>query len=129
MTVGTLTLATIERPWLANPNGAGGLPRESCVPEGLYNVLPHDSKQFGAVWALVNQWVGVYYQPGDIPAGQAWGRSAILIHSGNLVTDVIGCIAVGRRHDGEAVRESRMAIADLRAILGRERHIMQIRKQ
>jgi len=30
--VGSLTLATIERSWIPNPAGPGGMPRESCVP-------------------------------------------------------------------------------------------------
>lgn len=129
--VGSLTLATIERPWIPNPAGPGGMPRESCVPEGTYAVRPHDGGAFQRVWALVNPELGVWYQPGQIPKGQRWGRSAILIHAGNLVRDVVGCIAVGRQHGaikGEpAVILSQLAIGDMRRVLGRDAHTLVIR--
>jgi hypothetical protein len=128
---GGLKLATIERPWFPNPKGIGGMPRVSCVPDGLYNVRPHTSDKFPDTYALVNQALGVYYQPGDIPAGQQWGRSAILIHAGNTVTDVIGCIAVGTSHSDDlashSVKDSRAALNQFRAVLGRSNAILQIR--
>lgn len=128
---GDLKLATIERPWLPNPKGPGGMPRVSCVSDGLYNVRPHTSDKFPDTYALVNQALGVYYQPGDIPAGQEWGRSAILIHAGNTVSDVIGCIAVGMSHSDDlashTVKDSRVALNKLRAVLGRSSAIIQIR--
>lgn len=131
LVVGGLTLATIERPWIDNPAGPGGRPRESCVPEGAYAVRTHNGGAFQRVWALVNPDLGVWYQPGDIPKGQRWGRSAILIHAGNCVRDVVGCIAVGRQHgviNGEpAVILSQLAIGDMRRTLGRDAHTLIIR--
>lgn len=127
---GPLVLETIERPWLRDPRGPGGQRVQSCVPDGVYRVIPHSSSKFGAVWALVNPDLGVWYQPGDIPAGQPWGRSAILIHVGNTVGDVIGCIAVGLRAQQLAeysVLESRIAIEQLRAALGRNIHTLTVR--
>lgn len=129
LSAGELRVATIERPWIADPDGPGGQLRESCVPDGLYKVRPHSSEKFPETYALVNEQRGVYYQPGDIPPGQRFGRSAILIHIGNTVSDVVGCIAVGLSHDDSAlmVSDSRIAMNKLRAALGRERHILQIR--
>lgn len=131
LVVGGLTLATIERPWIDNPAGPGGKARESCVPEGTYAVRSHDGGAFRNVWALVNPDLGVWYQPGQIPKGQRWGRSAILIHAGNRVRDVVGCIAVGRQHgviNGEpAVILSQLAIGDMRRTLGRDAHTLIIR--
>lgn len=127
---GTLRLATIERPWIANPVGPGGLPQQSCVPDGTYNARPHTSVRFPNTFALTNHALGVYYQPGDKPAGQPWGRTAILIHAGNRVRDVIGCVAVGMRHGwmlGEhAVLDSQVALARLRDVLGRDFHQLNI---
>jgi hypothetical protein len=131
MLVGNLRLATIERPWLANPKGQGGTPRESCVPDGLYDVRPHHSEKFPETFALVNPQRGVYYQPADIPSGQQWGRSAILIHAGNTADDVVGCIAVGLRHENSGalhyISDSRIALGKLRALLGRDQASLLIR--
>lgn len=129
LVVEELKLATIERPWLENPEGPGGKLRESCVPDGLYTLRPHDSKSYPNTYALINEALGVYYQ--QRPAGQAWGRTAILIHQGNWVRNVIGCIAVGLNH-GEmssepAVINSLHAMNKLREALGRKWHTLLIR--
>lgn len=124
------SFVTIERPWIENPAGVGGLPRQSCVPPGSYTVIPHHSSNFPNTYALVNRDLGVYYQPGDIPADQKWGRSAILMHVGNRVRDVIGCIGVGKDHGqlgGEpAVLRSTLAMRELDELLKRQRHTLQI---
>lgn len=122
---GSLRLATIERPWIPCLLGPGGKDRESCVPDGDYTVFPHSSSRFPNVYALVNERNGVYYQ--TRPVGQAWGRTAILIHSGNFVTDVVGCIAVGLNHGGNCVVSSREALDKLRVALQRDKHSIVIR--
>lgn len=127
LTFGSARFATIERPWLPNPDGPGGKLSLSCVPDGEYTLIPHTSQRFPSTYALIGESLGVYYQ--QRPAGQAWGRTAILIHVGNFVTDVIGCIAVGLRHGGDCVTNSRDAMDRLRAVLGRERHHLTIRPQ
>lgn len=122
--------ATMERPWIPNPAGEGGLPRQSCVPKGVYKLIAHHSVNFPNTYALINHDLGVYYQPGEIPAGQKWGRSAILMHVGNRVRDVIGCIAVGKEHgeiQGEpAVLRSTLAMRELDQLLNRGRHELEI---
>lgn len=122
--------ASMERPWLPNPNGPGGLPRKSCVPAGVYQVDPWHSVNFPETYIVTNPQLGVYRQPGDIPNGQAWGRSAILIHVGNFVRSVIGCIAVGMEHGhigGEpAVLRSVMAMRELNKLLNRGSHALEI---
>lgn len=65
---------TLERPWLNNQNYV------SCIPEGLYQCVLHNGDKFQNVWELLN-----------VP-----GRSSILIHNGNFVTDTDGCILVGQ---------------------------------
>lgn len=134
MTLGALKtpdfrLATIERPWLQNPDGPGGMVSESCVPDGPYQLIPHDSERFPDTYALIAHYLGVYYQ--GRPEGQEWGRTAILIHIGNRVEDVEGCIAVGMSHgrlEGErVVLRSRGAMDRLRELLGRENHQLRIR--
>ena len=122
-------LATIERPWLPSPSGRGGVLSQSCVPDGEYRLIPHDSGRFPGTYALVNEDLGVWYQ--SRPEGQPWGRTAILVHVGNRVRDVIGCIAVGLTEgvlEGEhAVLRSRVAMDRLREVLGRDEHTLTIR--
>ena len=134
-TLGTLKLdgyafATMERPWIPNPDGPGGMRRKSCVPYGTYTIIPHHSINFPNTYALVNPSLGVWYQPGDIPKDQSWGRSAILIHVGNRVRDVVGCIAIGKEHgklQGEpAVLRSALAMRELNALLARGSHTLEI---
>lgn len=134
---GQIKLSTLEETWIPDPDGPGGQRRqpgkpESCVPDGQYVLRPHVSARYPeGVWALINSELGVYYQPGEIPDGQLWGRSAILIHAANRTSDILGCIAVGMRSvildNQHIVLESRIAIEQLRGLLGRETHSLEIR--
>lgn len=123
--------ATIERPWQTNPEGPGGLPRVSCVPLGIYELRPHTSPKFGEVYALHAPALGVYEN--EVPAGQHYGRSLILIHPANRVTELLGCIAPGMTHGvigtENVVLDSRVAFAKIRQRLGREEtHVLTIRE-
>ena len=91
-TVGDKTLATIERPWIRHTS-FGGKPRESCIPDGRYTLVPFTRPNGSKVYALRNHELGVFVYPDDRPDGL--GRSLVLIHVGNYVTDVVGCIAPG----------------------------------
>lgn len=133
-TLGTLRtpefeLATIERPWLPNPDGPGGQIGLSCVPDGQYVLRHHDSPRFPDTFALTNPELGVYYQ--TRPEGQAWGRTAILMHQANRVREVIGCIAVGERHGrlygSRAVLASKAGMDRLRALLRGSERVLTIR--
>lgn len=73
---------TTELPWNANRV------RRSCIPPApgraiTYDVEPHRSPRFGdTLWVR-----GVT------------GRSEILLHAGNYVSDTVGCILVGKGFD------------------------------
>jgi hypothetical protein len=64
---------SLERPWLENK------PRESCVPTGTYLVAPYISQTKGPVYLLQD----------TAP------RSMIEIHSANVYSQLLGCIAPG----------------------------------
>lgn len=64
---------TIERPWLDNKQ------QLSSIPPGRYLVKKRVSPKYGHHWHLQ-----------DVP-----GRSLILIHDANIMTELRGCIAVG----------------------------------
>ncbi len=72
---------TVERPWLDNRTA------ESCIPEGRYPlrlrtspIVERTSKgEFLQGWEVV-----------DVP-----GRTLIMLHAGNTMADLQGCIAPG----------------------------------
>lgn len=107
-TLGTLYLNgkqlcyTLEEPWNDNKNHI------SCIPEGTYKCTPHNTINHRNVWVLNN-----------VPK-----RSGILIHSGNTINDISGCILVGERigtlNGLPAVLNSRLALNKLRGILPKE---------
>jgi hypothetical protein len=99
---------TLELPWRDNATGA------SCIPPGTYQVAMRNSPKFGQIYEVMN-----------VP-----GRSAILIHSGNVAGDksqgynshVEGCILLGLNKGTvagqKAVQQSRAAIAQFNEKMG-----------
>lgn len=79
---GSFRAFTVERPWADNKA------RESCIPDGEYSMQWYNSPKFGQTWALIGDTVSLFPA-----AGKA--RSAILIHKGNTMDDLLGCIALG----------------------------------
>ena len=90
---------TVEPEWRDNQNNI------SCIPEGIYQVSPHNGGKYKNVWKLH-----------DVP-----NRAAILIHAGNTEDNTEGCIIVGSSFgnlNGKyAVLRSGEALEKLRAIL------------
>lgn len=109
---------TIEQPWRENLKG------HSCVPVGLYELVPFQSPKHGATWQLHNPTLNIYGR-GEVPDG---GRSLCEIHSANWAEQLEGCIALGLDHQPmldaltgkvePAIEGSRDAIAHLLALLG-----------
>ena len=130
------TFATIEQPWVPNPNGAlGGKPFHSCVPDGMYRLMPHRSLSKGNVFIFWNDLLGVYKFSQDHTEGR--GRDVCYLHSANWAAQLEGCVAPGlaRRcmlRKGEAVPEnavtsSAAAMKRLHELLGGSRqHILSI---
>lgn len=67
---------TCELPWRSNQD------RISCVPEGTYQLTAHSGTKFKDVWKLQ-----------DVPE-----RDDVLLHWGNTVNDILGCILVGQSY-------------------------------
>ena len=90
---------TMELPWLNNTK------RISCIPDGDYTVIKHNSPRFGASF-----WVQ------DVP-----DRSEILIHYGNYNRDTLGCILPGawvKDIDGDGNKDVTSSRAKMREIYG-----------
>ncbi len=69
---------TIERPLFFN--GRSNIKRQCCIPKGDYQAELFRSFKFQKA----------YYELGKII-----GRDKILIHAGNIIDDLLGCIALG----------------------------------
>lgn len=115
---------SIERPWIPSTDGGvGGMKGVSCVPPGEYRLNRHSSESFPNVWALTNPQLDVYHWDSDAPRGRRGkSRTAVLIHPGNYVSELRGCIAIGkerRRLNADwCVLRSRDAVNELRMIIG-----------
>lgn len=107
-----LKLYTIELPWRDNEKNI------SCVPEGEYVLRKRES-------AVVRRTSGGAYTRGwevcDVP-----DRTHIMIHVGNTVDDIEGCIAVGTRvgylGKNMAVLNSRAAFSKLMEAMADEEY-------
>lgn len=108
-------VSTLERPWIDGM--PGGMPFESCVPDGEYELIPHRRPNGDNVFALRNPDCGVYYTEQE--RGNRDGRYLILIHSANWVEQIVGCIAPGLvrtiADNKRMVRSSRAAMKKIMA--------------
>lgn len=107
---------TLELPWRGNATGA------SCIPPGTYKVAIRNSPKFGRIYEVMN-----------VP-----GRTAILIHSGNVAGDksagynshVEGCILLGLNKGNvggqKAVQQSRAAVAQFMEKMGGQPFTMSV---
>ena len=94
------TFFTIESLWENNKVNV------SCIPEGEYRIYPHQSPKFGNTYILFGGSVG--YSVSDTVT-----RTHCLIHTGNYVQDVNGCIVLGLKlefHSVPMVTQSKVAI-------------------
>lgn len=99
---------SLERPWLDNRNGV------SCIPTGIYH----------GVWRQRPNKTWTYWLH-DVP-----DRTFILIHTGNVVKHVEGCIMLGlmrgRLRGEPAVFNSGPAVRRFEEILGRAPFTLEV---
>jgi hypothetical protein len=106
---------TLELPWKENQN------RISCIPPGpsateaaVYDLRPRPAEESGS------------FDYDHFLVEGVEGRSYILIHAGNLYTQILGCTLVGREwvdinNDGHPdVTNSRETLRELRSVVDRE---------
>lgn len=92
-----LVIKTLELPWKDNER------KISCIPTGTYKAIEHISTKRG--WTLWLQ---------DVP-----GRTAILVHTGNYTTDILGCILPGIMHEdlnGDGIMDVKYSTIALEAL-------------
>lgn len=81
---------------------------EHAIPEGLYSAKLDLSPRL----VIVTPHIAV-----PLRDEQAGGDAGIRIHPANLPSQLLGCIAVGDKIDGDAVDDSRQTFASLMKIL------------
>lgn len=129
ISLGNFYCWTIEQPWRPHCE-PGGVPFRSCVPDGIYTLRKHVRPDGTKTFALENKHLGVQvYKPHGAP-----GRDLCILHPGNYVTDVKGCIAPGESRvisDGELmVTNSRVTFSELMdRIPWIEGHLLEIRPE
>jgi hypothetical protein len=121
ITIGSLVLQTLELPWRPEPGSLCGRPDRSCLPAATYQLALHDSAAHPKTWALVNEDLNVYHElPANLRPG-CIARSACLIHVANYVSQLEGCIAVGRNRSDlsqvAAIWQSADAFRALQSVL------------
>lgn len=89
---GYLVAYTCELPWKEN------MRRISCIPKGTYRVTRRNSEKFGDHFLL----------------HEVENRDYILIHAGNTILDILGCIAVG---DARGELRGRPAVLNSKATM------------
>ena len=99
---------TLELPWLDNAKNV------SCIPTGDYKIKMVNSPRFGSCYQIMN----------------VDNRTHILIHAGNTVDDIEGCILLGDScgviNGKEAVFSSRKSISAFNQLLGGRTHGLEI---
>lgn len=123
--IGTERFQTIERPWIPSPEGPGGTPFESCIPDGDYNLSHYMRPSGKKSFILSSHEKGVYEQAEDRGL-KGLGRYLILIHPGNTVDDVVGCIAPGLTGGDHFVTDSRKAMLKILELLNTSHHELRI---
>lgn len=122
--IGVDTFQTIERPWVPLLDGPGGTPFESCIPDGDYRLRAFTRPSGKKAFILSNPEHGVYELDEDRVGGK--GRYLILIHPGNTVDDVVGCIAPGLHGEDRVVGSSRLAMYKIIQLLEGFEHTIRI---
>ena len=115
----------IEQPWRDNR------PYRSCIPAGIYSLVPWTSPKHGECFAFMGGTVALRQEDLYLPSIT---RFACLVHVANYADQVEGCFGLGLqtgRRDADraaAVWKSRMALQELRDVLGSDPyHIAYVR--
>lgn len=73
---------------IAEREDRNNIPNLSCIPEGTYDLFPHNSPKFGKCYALEAASLGVTRSGPSL-------RTHILIHKANTPEQLAGCLAPG----------------------------------
>lgn len=89
---------TMELPWRNNEQ------RQSCIPTGSYTVVKRNSAKYGQHFHITG-----------VP-----DRDLILIHNCNYVTQLLGCVGVGKAHadiNGDGLLDVTSSVVTLKELV------------
>lgn len=111
---------TVEQP------DNGNMPFHSCVPAGIYELVPVDSPKYGETFCLYNPDLNVVVNKGDMK--NRLTRYSCLVHPANKASQLQGCVAFGEDLgllDSEwCVTESRTTTERLMGLLRKEKYVL-----
>ena len=90
------TLYTIEREWKFNRRFV------SCIPPGVYNLVPHNGTKYKDTFALVSEENRIYQTEAECT--RSTDRYAIVLHPGSYASNFDGCIGSGYTRIGDGTR-------------------------
>lgn len=87
------TFYTLEQIWNQN------IPFVSCIPVGLYELIPWDSKRYGPCYAAVNEKLNVFFSSASPNRPETGRYKCLFFHRGNYVRNFKGCSGVGEKYN------------------------------
>tara|TARA_Y100000310_G_scaffold48044_1_gene44596 strand:- start:799 stop:1278 length:480 start_codon:yes stop_codon:yes gene_type:complete len=114
-----IKLHGLECPWLSN------VPYKSCIPDGIWTLVPWESSRFGKVYTFVGAGISPWKRDG--PDGRDWAaRWGCHQHIANYARQLQGCMALGKSSSakgdketgGPSVWSSRAAQEEWHSIMG-----------
>ena len=88
-------LTTIERPWIPSIEHNGGANFISCVPTGVYDLIPTTSDKYGFCYFMYNPDLDVYVSEKEAKDNGGGRWSALFGHVANYPENVEGCVGFG----------------------------------
>lgn len=84
---------SLEQPWDDNK------PFASCVPVGIYDIVPYFSKKYGDCYIMVNEDLNVF-EKRKSPGRPKDGRyKCLFVHRGNYVRNFEGCVGASHAYN------------------------------
>jgi len=114
--VGGKVFHTLEQPSLGN------LPFKSCIPNGVYQLVPWQSKKYGDCYVAVNEDLNVFHSESS-EGRPADGRfKCLFFHRGNYVKNFQGCSGAGYSYIAklDMVTSTRKACKELNKLIAEE---------
>lgn len=84
---------TMEQAWNDNT------PFVSCIPEGIYELIPYISKRYGECFVAVNEALNVYFSKLSPNRPDNGRYKCIFFHRGNYPKNFEGCGGVGEKYN------------------------------
>ena len=89
------TLISMEQPWNDN------IPYQSCVPPGMYELIPWESTRYSSCFVIVNEKLNVFFSKVSPNRPENGRFKCIFFHRGSYVRNFKGCSGLGETYKPE----------------------------